>query len=240
MAETASVEHEPDGRWKFDANVADCFDDMLARSIPQYEIMRRACFDLACKYAQPDTAIVDLGCSRGEAIAAIVDCLGAKNIFIGCEVSEPMLEACRQRFAGYIKCGMVDIRSLDLREKYPRAKASVTLAVLTLQFVPIEYRQRVVAECFKHTIKGGAFIVVEKILGSSADIDAAMVERYYDLKHENGYSNDSIERKRLSLEGVLVPVTAEWNEDLLRSAGFKHIDCFWRWMNFAGWLAVKE
>ena len=43
---------------------------------------------------------------------------------------------------------------------------------------------------------------MEKILGSSADIDATLVERYYDLKHSNGYTYDSIERKRLSLEGV--------------------------------------
>jgi tRNA (cmo5U34)-methyltransferase len=43
----------------------------------------------------------------------------------------------------------------------------------------------------------------------------------------------------LSLEGVLVPVTAAWNEYLLRSAGFSHVDCFWRWMNFAAWVAVK-
>ena len=42
-----------------------------------------------------------------------------------------------------------------------------------------------------------------------------------------------------SLEGVLVPVTASWNEELLAKAGFKQIDCFWRWMNFAGWIAIK-
>jgi tRNA (cmo5U34)-methyltransferase len=37
-----------------------------------------------------------------------------------------------------------------------------------------------------------------------------------------------------------VPVTARWNEELLRSAGFVDIDCFWRWMNFAGWIAVRH
>lgn len=26
--------------------------------------------------------------------------------------------------------------------------------------------------------------------------------------------------------------------DVMR-AGFKHVDCFWRWMNFGGWVAVK-
>ena len=53
------------------------------------------------------------------------------------------------------------------------------------------------------------------------------------------YSQDEIDAKRHSLEGVLVPVTARWNEDLLSTAGFDHVDCFWRWMNFAGWIAVR-
>ena len=50
---------------------------------------------------------------------------------------------------------------------------------------------------------------------------------------------DDIDRKALSLEGVLVPVTAKWNEELLQMAGFRQVDCFWRWMNFAGWIAIK-
>ena len=58
-------------------------------------------------------------------------------------------------------------------------------------------------------------------------------------KREQGYSAEEIERKRLSLERVLVPMTAKWNEELLRDAGFRQVDCFWRWMNFAGWFAVK-
>jgi tRNA (cmo5U34)-methyltransferase len=60
------------------------------------------------------------------------------------------------------------------------------------------------------------------------------------LKAEHGYSREEIDRKRFSLEGVLVPVTARWNEELLAAAGFDQIDCFWRWMNFAGWVAVRE
>ncbi|GAB7188362.1 hypothetical protein ATKI12_8193 [Kitasatospora sp. Ki12] len=29
------------------------------------------------------------------------------------------------------------------------------------------------------------------------------------------------------------------NVELLGQAGFQRVDCFWRWMNFAGWIAVK-
>jgi hypothetical protein len=43
----------------------------------------------------------------------------------------------------------------------------------------------------------------------------------------------------MALECVLVPLTAEWTETLLRRCGFRHVDCFWRLWNFAGWVAVK-
>mgnify|MGYP001601651293 CR=1 FL=1 len=66
-----------------------------------------------------------------------------------------------------------------------------------------------------------------------------MVDAYHELKERHGYSREEIDRKRLALEGVLVPVTARWNEDMLRRAGFREVDCVWRWMNFAGWGAVK-
>lgn len=229
----------PGDKWQFDESVTAAFDDMLARSIPQYEVMRQACFDIACKFQHQHTDIVDLGCSRGEALARLVDKFGAHNRFIGVEISKPMLEASRQRFEGYIKCGTVDIRELDLRTDYPPVEACITLSILTLQFTPIEYRQQILAQVYKHTRQGGAFILVEKVLGASAQIDSLFVENYYALKGEHGYSPEQIERKRLALEGVLVPVTAKWNEELLRTAGFVQVDCFWRWMNFAGWVGVK-
>ncbi len=235
-----AVDHvHADGKWTFNEEVARVFDDMLARSIPQYDVMRKAVFDVGCRYVQPETAIVDLGCSRGEALAPFIDRFGALNRFVGVEVSAPMLAACRHRFKGLIDCGVVDIRELDLRKSYPPVAASLTLCVLTLQFVPIDHRQRVVRDMHARTVKGGAVILVEKVLGATAEIDDVFTSEYYRLKAAHGYSCEEIERKKASLEGVLVPVTAKWNEDLLRTAGFHQIDCFWRWMNFAAWVAVK-
>lgn len=231
-----SVEHMPQGeKWSFDASVTDVFEDMLTRSIPQYEVMRQAVFDMASPFVKPHTAIVDLGCSRGDALAPFVEQFWHQSPCIGVEVSESMLAISQERFEK-----RASICSLDLRKEYPQEKASVTLSVLTLQFTPIEYRQHIVREIFKHTISGGCFILVEKLLGSTAEIDNLLVKNYYALKAANGYSQEAIDRKRLALEGVLVPVTAKWNEELLRQAGFQYVDCFWRWMNFAGWIAIKE
>lgn len=227
----------PNGHWQFDADVTAVFEDMLARSIPQYDVMRETVFELGSAYVQPDTFIIDIGCSRGEALAPFVERFGDRNEYLGIEISEPMALAARGRFAGDQR---VIIRQDDLRQRRPIERASLTLSVLTLQFTPIEYRQAILRDLYTTLVPGGAFILVEKVLGAGAELDARMVERYYALKGANGYSPEAIERKRLSLEGVLVPVTARWNEELLREAGFEHIDCFWRWMNFAGWIAVKH
>ena len=184
--------------------------------------------------------MVDLGCSRGETIARLLETMRAPRLdarFIGLDVSGPMLDAARERFAGDAN---VEILQLDLRESYPPAPpARVTLSILTLQFIAIEYRPRIVKRVYEQTTKGGCFILVEKVLGPTAKLNDVMVERYLDLKRRHGYSEEQIIRKRLALEGVLVPVTASWNEELLADAGFDAVDCFWRWMNFAGWVAVR-
>ena len=210
---------------------------MLWRSIPQYEVMRQAVTDLAVRHTIEGSAIVDLGCSRGENIARLLSAPNKICNFLGIDVSEPMLEAARQRFES---TRSVKIERFDLRQGYPAVQnASVTLAILTLQFTPIEYRHKIIHNIYKSTLPGGCLILVEKVLGATADIDSCLRDLYYSLKGQNGYSTEDIERKRLSLEGVLVPVTARWNEELLKSAGFNEVDCFWRWMNFAGWIAVK-
>ena len=83
-------------------------------------------------------------------------------------------------------------------------------------------------------------MLVEKVLGASAAIDDRMVDVYHASKRSNGYTSESIARKAAALEGVLVPLTAAMNEQLLRGAGFAEIDSFWLYMNFRGWLAIKS
>lgn len=141
--------------------------------------------------------------------------------------------------AGLITQNIVKIENLDLRNDFPKIPASIILSILTLQFTPIEYRKRILKNVYTDLIPGGCFILVEKLIGESDKLNENFVSLYYNLKKENGYSQEQIERKKLSLEGVLVPVTAKWNIELLQETGFKQIDCFWRWMNFAGFIAVK-
>ena len=226
----------PEGRWTFDGEVAASFDEMLERSVPDYRGMRAAVAAVARRFARPGAWVVDLGCSRGESIADLLDLSSSGVRFVGCEVSAPMLAAARLRFDG----ADVELLDLDLRNGYPHRPTSATLCVLTLQFVPIEHRQRVLRDACRNTLPGGALLLVEKVLGADADLDATLVDLHHRRKIANGYSAEDVDRKRLALEGVLVPVTARWNEELLRGAGFDVVDCFWRCLNFAAWVAVRR
>jgi tRNA (cmo5U34)-methyltransferase len=225
----------PNDKWVFDEEVTAVFDDMLERSIPQYETIRAAVTSIAATFAREGDTILDIGCSNGLGLERIVDVLGDACDYIGVEISNPMIAQASDRLSDR----GVSIRKQDLRFDFPDCHPSVILSVLTLMFIPLEYRQEVLANCYARMPEGGALILVEKILGETATLNNLYVSEYLNLKTQNGYSQEEIDRKRYSLEGVLVPLTAQWNEQMLRAAGFKYTDCFWRWMNFAGWVAVK-
>jgi len=226
----------PNGKWDFDESVTKVFDDMLERSIPQYNIMREAVTSLVDTFAEDGDRIIDIGCSNGIGLEHITKVVGNGCNYTGLEISEPMLKVAQEKFKSN---NNVQIQHADLRYHNFDTPAKVILSVLTLMFIPIEYRQEVLDKCYKALPEGGALIVVEKILGETGNLNNLYINEYLKMKTNNGYSQKEIDRKRYSLEGVLVPLTAKWNEQLITSAGFKYIDCFWRWMNFAGWIAIK-
>lgn len=236
---TDHTKPEPGSRWAFDRAVTDVFDDMLRRSIPDYSTMRKIVTEVGSRFVVPWTTVTYLGCSRGQDMAPFVK--DFRTVFhLGLEISEPMLDAARERFADSISAGIVEIRQHDLRlDPYPSDPASLTLAVLTIQFTPVEYRARILRDVYQATEPGGALIVVEKVLGESADTQDLLVELYHAEKMRNGYTDEEIEAKARSLEGVLVGMTAKENERSLRAAGFVTVECVWRAYNFAAWLAVK-
>lgn len=223
-------------KWEFDDAVTSVFDNMLVRSIPQYSLMRELVKRIGFKYVKINSDIVDIGCSNGLAVEPFVKAYGPDCNYLLFDVSEPMLGKCREKYGAFENMA---IQNYDITQGIPKCDASLVLSVLTLQFTPIEYRQKIVQSIYDSLRPGCAFIMVEKVLGNTYEIDNVLVDEYYRIKSENAYTQEQIQSKRKSLEGVLVPITSKWNEDLLRMAGFRKIDCFWRCLNFAGWLAIK-
>ena len=132
----------------------------------------------------------------------------------------------------------VTVKEGNLWEFLPfEDRASLVLSVLSMQFMPTAYRRFMLRQICESIVDGGALIYVEKVVAGS--LDDLMVDLYYQMKRENGYTDEQIMAKRRSLENVLSPLEPEWNEALLKEAGFRRVQMFWRCLNFCGWIAVK-
>lgn len=234
------------GKWEFNKDVSNCFDDMLERSIPDYNTMRdlimrivdnKKLFDRKHKFS-----MLDLGCSNGINLELFIDKYGNKGNYVGVDNSSNMIKNAKLRLQKYdsfnIQLFNEDIRDFNFTQ-YWGDKCDLITSILTLQFIPIEYRPRILSDIYQSLAVGGMFIIVEKILQPSYIFDKLFVNSYYDIKRCNGYNEEQIQSKRKALEGVLVPNTHEGNMCMLRSAGFM-VDTFWKCLNFEGYVCVKR
>lgn len=226
--------------FKFSANVAKVFDDMVNRSVPYYGEIQRMMAELAADHAQEDTDVYDLGCSTGTTMIGM-DTMVNQNIrFIGIDDSQEMLDKCKSKLLEIGFSRDYELRCADLSQGVKITNASVVVLCLTLQFVRPIYRERLLNDIFAGLNSGGILILVEKILAEESRYNRDFIKYYYNYKRRNHYSELEISQKREALENVLIPYKLSEDITLLRDRGFAHCEVFFKWYNFAGLVAVKK
>lgn len=226
----------------FDAKVSAVFDDMVSRSVPYYGDMQRMLADLSYAFIpETDGVVCDLGCSTGTTIDLLSSHKGRPESlrFIGFDNSPSMLERASVKLAGLLKEKKAELRLADLNEEFEIPRCNVALMNWTLQFVRPLHRESLLRRVHDAIEPGGALLIAEKVLVSDSFLNRSYIEFYYDYKRRVGYTDDEIQRKREALENVLVPYRVEENIDMLKRCGFRTVDAFFRWFNFAGFVAIK-
>lgn len=226
--------------FKFGANVARVFDDMVNRSVPYYGEIQRMMAELAADHAKEGSDVYDLGCSTGTTMIGM-DTMVNQNIrFIGVDDSQEMLDKCKSKLLEIGFSRDYELRCQDLNQGVAVTNASVVVLCLTLQFVRPIYRERLLTDVFNGLNPGGALILVEKILAEDSNFNRDFIKYYYNYKRRNNYSELEISQKREALENVLVPYKLSENISILRDRGFAHCEVFFKWFNFSGLIAVKK
>lgn len=243
MTRTDQIFAEPLNRphdFAFDGKVAGVFDDMVGRSVPYYDEIQRMTCELAADFAQPGTAVYDLGCSTGTTLVQLHPRLDPSIRLIGLDNSQAMLDQAAEKLAPIRQTREVELRLADIESAGPLPQASVALMVLTLQFVRPLHRDRIAKRIYDSLQKNGVLIIVEKLLSADSTLNRLFIDHYYDYKRRQGYSDLEISQKREALENVLIPYRMEENVALFKDAGFAHVEDFFRWYNFSGIVAVKK
>ena len=212
---------------------------MLNRSVPFYGEIQRMMAEMAGYFAVHGTNIYDLGCSTGETFLLFDQHVSPDVTFIGIDSSEDMLEQARKKLDEAAISHRYELIRSDLNQGVTIENASVVIMNLTLQFIRPLYRERLVRSIADGINDNGCFLVVEKVLSPNSLINRLFIKFYYGFKKRNGYDELEIKQKREALENVLIPYHYDENRELMLANGFKSCECFFRWYNFCGMIAVK-
>lgn len=225
--------------FRFDEQVVRVFPDMIARSVPGYELVVPMIGMLARRYAQPDSQIYDLGCSLGAASLAMSLAVRASGTrIVAVDNSEAMVIRCRSNLEK--KCGAVpiEVRLQDILET-PIENASIVVLNFTLQFLDRDQRQSLINRVSAGLRKAGVLIISEKICFEDNQEQADQVAWHHDFKRSQGYSELEIAQKRNALEDVLRPEPESAHFERMQRAGFVRCLRWFQCFNFASYIAFK-
>jgi tRNA (cmo5U34)-methyltransferase len=225
------------GDFSFDETTASVFDDMVSRSVPFYDEMQRMLAELAADFAVDGTNVFDLGCSIGTTLRGL-DALPQDVTFVGVDASEAMIARAQANLSATLR-HPYELRCANLNHGLGIANASVVVMSLTLQFIRPLYRERALREICAGLNRDGCLLLIEKVVAEESLLNRLYIEHYYEFKQRNGYTTLEIARKREALENVLIPYRIHENEEMLRNAGFRAVDVFFKWYNFTGLIAIK-
>lgn len=227
------------GGFRFDAEVARVFADMIARSVPGYAETVALTGWLAGRFGREGTHLYDLGCSLGATLFACLRATADRELHAtGVDASAAMLARCRARLAELDLPRQPELLEADVRE-VEFAPASFVALNWTLQFVPREDREPLLRRIHDALLPGGALVVSEKVVEEDRAAQALLDRLHLDFKRAQGYSELEIAAKRTAIEDVLVPETIAAHRARLGRAGFATVSVAARTLNFATLLAVR-
>ena len=222
----------------FDENVANVFSDMIRRSVPGYESIITMLGVFAEQYVQENSNVYDLGCSLGAATLSMRSRLLHKNCnMFAIDNSEAMADRCRQNI-GLQEGPVVDVSCDDIRQTNIES-ASLAVLNFTLQFLPVEDRESLLANIANNMLPGGALVLSEKITFEDKNECVLNEELHLAFKKANGYSELEIAQKRSAIENVLIPETLNTHLNRLKAAGFSETQVWFQCFNFVSIVAVK-
>ena len=227
------------GKFEFNEQVADVFDDMLDRSVPFYEQVIKMITRILGQILQDGDTVYDLGCSTGATLLELVRSLDPQKYnFIGVDNSRAMLDKAVRKAEMFAMQNSIQFLEGEIT-RIELAGAGAVILNYTLQFIDPAVRLEFLKKIHACLRRDGALILSEKVICQDDHLSQAYLESYHQYKKERGYSELEIANKREALEDVLIPLTIQKNCDLLLEAGFRNVETFFQWFNFVSIVAVK-
>jgi len=226
---------EIEKQFEFDKEVADVFDDMIDRSVPFYKENLHLSINILKNYLNDNDKVLDLGSSTGTFLINLAKFNPTLNL-IGIDNSSAMIQKAQKKAKAFgVNITFIESDFLD----YNFNKNKLISANYTIQFIRPIKREKLISKIYNSLEDNGIFIMSEKLISEDKKLNKILIDEYYEYKKQKGYSEYEIAKKREALENVLIPYSELENREMLKNAGFKHIEVIFRWCNFATFIAFK-
>lgn len=224
------------------AHSPEGFDNHINSSIRGYSDLLDDVVSYSRYFVEDKTNVVDVGCSTGKLTKMLIE--GNKSHlyakYTGIELSSAFFDNLDERYEDIINehpWAMIEWVKGDVTG-HRFTNCSLVTSLFTLQFMSKACRQIVINNIYNGLNPGGAFIFAEKLICETAFFQEMMTFNHYDYKRRT-FTPEQIMDKEIQLRDMLKPNT--WSElnTMLKEAGFKHTQVFWRNHQFVGAIAVK-
>jgi tRNA (cmo5U34)-methyltransferase len=216
------------------AQRAEGFDTHIELSIRGYSNLIDDVLKLSEYFVEDDTKVVDIGCSTGKMLRAMIDqnTFSKNATYVGIELEEKFVAKWGEDTKPNLYFYNLDVRDYDFQN------CSFVSSIFTLMFMPPHQRETVIKNIYNGLNSGGAFVFSEKTMADSAKIQDIRTFTYYDYKRKS-FTTDDIMDKEKTLRSMAKPNTREELLNMCKAAGFSKIESFWQNHAFVGFLAIK-
>ncbi|MGC1330777.1 carboxy-S-adenosyl-L-methionine synthase CmoA [Pseudomonas sp.] len=226
----------------FNEDVVRVFPDMIKRSVPGYPTIVENLGVLAAQFAQPHTALYDLGSSLGAVTQSLRRHVRTDDCrVIAVDNSSAMVERCREylnaqdsMFQELLPVDVIDGDILSLAFQ----PASVIAMNFTLQFIAPDQRLGLLQRIRQALVPGGALILSEKLRFADEQEHELLTDLHIAFKRANGYSELESAHQRSAIETVMKPDSLAENRERLLAAGFSKVVPWFQCLNFASLIAL--
>jgi tRNA (cmo5U34)-methyltransferase len=211
--------------WTFETpEIAAGFDDHVREQLPWYDMVTDAVCYIVRNYLTTGGTVVDVGASTGNLIHNLMPLLEERDAkAVAIEKSASMIEVLGERFKNNARVQVIG-NDILWQNHLP---SQVYVVFLTMMFIPVHERERVINALRANLLKGGVLIVVDKVCDHGGYFSTVLKRLGMHWKIRQGAELGAVTIKEMSLAGVQIPF-----DPAMLGADAKQ---FFRMGEFAGW-----
>lgn len=221
----------------FKAEEAANYDDAIRRRIPLYREIQTLMTSLLPFPKKEYLRVLDLGCGTGETSISLLKEYPLARV-TGIDSSHDLLEAARKKVKH--TTWRVDFLCQDIRVaggQWPVVKGKeefdVIVSGFSLHFFTPDEKEEILRKCLTLLKDGGMFIDSEAVLSPSENVYNMYMDKWKDFMRSNGFSDEEIGSHILKFLRDVKPMTIDNQLGLMRKAGFRDVECYFKYLNWA-------